>query len=185
MTQPPEDFHAEPEAALYNMLKTVLQNHITTHHLGFSQVFAACLPVLGFVLYGIVDQPGADPQKEAPALIQRTITDVKQRVRARTAQPPALAIQDVPGEHVVSPATEVLGNALAGLLNEYAEEYHLRVMAVWRAYNAVVADVLTVPIHTGFLALEEAESTLEGLAETLAQFIREQEAYYQQHQRRS
>ena len=72
------EFHTEREEALYITLKQVLQNHVTTHRLSYHHTLAACIPVLGYILYIMLET-----WEEAPGLIARTVDELHQRVHTR------------------------------------------------------------------------------------------------------
>src|SRR5881296_1964499 len=58
------EFHTEREEALYTTLRQVLQNHVTTHRISYHHTLAACIPVLGYILYVMLET-----WEEAPDLI--------------------------------------------------------------------------------------------------------------------
>src|SRR5215467_13593016 len=72
------EFHTEREEALYTTLKQVLQNHVTAYRISYHHTLAACIPVLGYVLYIMLET-----WEEAPALIARTLDELHQRVHTR------------------------------------------------------------------------------------------------------
>ena len=58
-------FETAHEEALYGTLKQMLQNHVSTHGLSYYQTLAACIPVLGYVLYVMIET-----WEDAPPLIR-------------------------------------------------------------------------------------------------------------------
>ena len=74
----PMEFHTEREEALYTTLKQVLQNHVVNHRIGYHETLSACTSVLGYVLYVM-----SDASEEAPALIESTVAELKQRTHTR------------------------------------------------------------------------------------------------------
>jgi len=64
------------------------------------------------------------------------------------------------------PAHE-LGTALATYLATSGIEYNMSVVATWRAYLALVADLLVMPLHEGAQTLEEVEADIAALRDRL------------------
>ena len=137
------EFHTEREEALYTTLKQVLQNHVSNHRIGYHETLSACVSVLGYVLYVM-----SDDWDEAPALIESTVAELKQRTHARV-----LCALDLPTFHdyvTRAAMTELghdLGTALATFLSTAGIEHNMSVAATWRAYLSLVADVLAMPLH--------------------------------------
>ena len=158
------EFHTEREEALYTTLKQVLQNHIATHRISYHHTLAACIPVLGYILYVMIET-----WEEAPALIARTIDELRQRVhtRALRALPTLPAFQDYAPHPEVSTQYQDLGTALATLLTASVLEYDLSVVATWRTYLALVADVLVMPLQAHAQRPEELEAYIESLRDDL------------------
>src|SRR5215468_1217265 len=80
-SEDPMEFHTEREEALYTTLKQVLQNHVSNHRLGYHETLSACVSVLGYVLYVM-----SDDWDEAPALIESTVAELKQRTHERASR---------------------------------------------------------------------------------------------------
>jgi len=158
------EFHTEREEALYTTLKQVLQNHVATHRISYHHTLAACIPVLGYILYVMLET-----WEEAPALIARTIDELHERVhtRALRALPTLPAFQDYAPHPDVSTQYQELGTALATLLTTSGIEYDLSVVATWRTYLALVADVLVMPLQAHAQRPEELEAYIESLREDL------------------
>src|SRR5262245_12143073 len=148
------EFHTAREEALYTTLKQVLHNHVVTHRLGYRQILAACIPVLGYVLYIM-----SETWEEAPELIAHTVAELQQRTHRRALQaPPGLPPWHNAAAHAPpSPQYHELGTALATLLTTAGIEYDLSVTATWRAYLALLADVLAMPIHAARQTPQETE----------------------------
>jgi hypothetical protein len=158
------EFHTEREEALYSTLKQVLYNHVVTHRLGYGQILAACIPVLGYLLYIM-----SETWEEAPALIAHTVTELQQRTRRRALQaPPGLPPWHYEAPHTpLSPQYHELGTALATLLTSAGIEYDMSVTATWRAYLSLLADVLAMPIHTARQTPQEAAAFIASLRNQL------------------
>src|SRR5438046_5312872 len=140
------EFHTEREEALYITLKQVLQNHVSNHRLGYHETLSACVSVLGYVLYVM-----SDDWDEAPALIESTVAELKQRTQARVSRAlPALpAFHDYVTRAAMTELGHDLGTALATFLTGSGIEHDMSVAATWRAYLSLVADVLAMPVHDG------------------------------------
>ena len=158
------EFHTEREEALYTTLKQVLQNHITTHRLSYHHTLAACIPVLGYILYIMIET-----WEEAPGLIARTVDELHQRVHTRALRdlPTLPAFQDYAPHPDASTQYQELGTALATLLTASGLEYDLAVVATWRTYLALVADVLVMPLQAHAQRPEELEAYIESLRDDL------------------
>jgi len=158
------EFHTEREEALYTTLKQVLQNHVTTYRISYHHTLAACIPVLGYLLYLMIEV-----WEEAPALIASTLDELHQRVHARASHAlPALpAFQDYAPHPDESTQYQELGTALATLLTDSGLEYDLSVVATWRAYLALVADILVMPLQAHAQQSEELEAYIESLRDDL------------------
>ena len=158
------EFHTEREKALYTTLQQVLQNHVVTHRLGYRQTLAACVPVLGYVLYIM-----SETWEEAPELVEHTVAALKQRTRMRVRRaPPTLPPFRDEGPHMTgSPQYQELGTALATLLTDAGLEYDMSVTATWRAYLSLLADVLVRPIHDAQQTPQEAEAFIDALRDQL------------------
>jgi hypothetical protein len=157
-------FHTEREEALYTTLKQVLQNHITTHGLSYHHTLAACIPVLGYLLYIMIES-----WEEAPELIARTVDELHDRLHTRVLHGLATlpAFQDYAPHPDVSTQYQELGTALATLLTTSGLEYDLSVVATWRAYLALVADVLVMPLLAHAQRPEELEAYTASLRDDL------------------
>ena len=158
------EFHTEREEALYTTLKQVLQNHVATHRLSYHHTLAACIPVLGYLLYVMLEI-----WDEAPGLIARTVDELHQRVHTRAwrALPALPAFQDYAPRLGESTQYQELGTALATLLTGAGLEYDLSVVATWRAYLALVADVLAMPVQAQAQRPEECEAYIVSLRDDL------------------
>ena len=158
------EFHTEREEALYTTLKQVLQNHVSNHRLGYHETLSACVSVLGYVLYVM-----SDDWDEAPALIESTVAELKQRTRARVlrALPTLPTFHDYVTRAAMSEQGHDLGTALATLLATSGIEYEMSVAATWRAYLSLVADVLAMPLHDGAQTPAEADAEIEALRHEL------------------
>lgn len=154
------EFHTEREEALYTTLKQVLQNHMVIHGLGYHHTLAACVPVLGYVLY-IMRDAWEDPM----ALIAQTVTEVKQRTHARVLRthPPLPTFPDYAPATTASSQYQELGTALAMLLTTSGLEYDLAVDATWRVMLSLLADVLAMPIYDAVQTPEEIDGYIDSL----------------------
>src|SRR5262245_39733120 len=158
------EFHTEREAALYTTLKQLLQNHVTTHGLSSHHTLAACTPVLGYMLYIMLET-----WEEAPELIARTVDELHERVHTRTLR----ALATLPAFQAYAPHPDIstqyqeLGTALATLLTSSGLEYDLSVVATWRAYLALVADVLVMPLLAHAQRPEELQAYIASLRDDL------------------
>ena len=163
------EFHTEREEALYTTLRQVLQNHVSNHHLGYHETLSACVSVLGYVLYVM-----SDDWDEAPALIESTIIELKQRTHGRVLR--ALPIFPTFHDYVTrAPMSELghdLGTALATFLSTAGIEHNMTVAATWRAYLSLVADVLTMPLHDGAQTPAEADTEIDTLRNELPVVMR-------------
>lgn len=155
-----EEFEQEREEALYRTLKQVLQNHLTSHTIPYHETLAACMSVLGYVLYVLRDTP-----EETDSLVDSTVAELYPRLRWRAQQeaPPLAAFEDYEPREVLSDPANDLGMALATFLATSGIEYNMSVVATWRAYLALVADLLIMPLHDGMQTLEQAEAELANL----------------------
>jgi hypothetical protein len=132
------EFRTDHEAALYRLLKQVLENYIVTQGISYHQTLAASLPVLGFQLGAMIDT-----QEEVPALIARTVMRLHEEQQARTAQPlPSFSDYGLNSDFT---RAQELGQALINLLHESAIEHNLSVAATWRVCIALCADVFAMP----------------------------------------
>jgi len=158
------EFHTEREEALYTTLKQVLQNHVATHRISYHHTLAACIPVLGYLLYIMLES-----WDEAPGLIASTLDELHQRVHTRVVRPlPTLpAFQDYAPHTDASTQYQELGTALGTLLTTSGLEYDLSVVATWRAYLALVADLLAMPLQAHAQRPEEFEAYVESLRDDL------------------
>ena len=154
------EFHTEREEALYTTLKQVLQNHVSNHRLGYHETLSACVSVLGYVLYVMSD--GWD---EAPALIESTVAELKQRThtRALRALPTLPTFHDYVTRAAMSELGYDLGTALATFLTNAGVEHDMSVTATWRAYLSLVADVLAMPLHDGVQTPAETDAEIDTL----------------------
>jgi hypothetical protein len=154
--------HTEREDALYATLQRVLHNHIVTHRLGYRETLAACVSVLGYVLYIM-----SETSEDAPALIERTVAALKQRLRALptpSSLPPfAAAAPDT----APSPQYYELGTALATFLTTAGIEYDMSVDATWRVMLCLLADVMAVPLPLGVPTPADVDASIEALRDEL------------------
>jgi hypothetical protein len=158
------EFHTTREEALYTTLQQILRNHVSTHRLSYHHTLAACIPVLGYVLYVMVET-----WEEAPDLIARTIDELHQRVhtRATHALPALPAFQDYAPHPDGSTQYQELGTALATVITTSGLEYDLSVVATWRTYLALVADLLVMPLQARAQRPEEVTAYIESLRDDL------------------
>ncbi len=154
------DFESEREAALYSTLKQLLQNHVTSHTIAYQETRAACMSVLGYVLYVMCDTP-----EETAGLVESTIGELYPRLRQRAEQGslPLSPFHDYAPLTVMSDQAHDLGTALATYLATSGIEYNMSVVATWRAYLALVADILVMPLHAGVQSLAEVEADIMAL----------------------
>ena len=158
------EFHTEREEALYTTLKQVLQNHVSNHRLGYHETLSACVSVLGYVLYVMSD--GWD---KAPALIESTVTELKQRTHERVlrALPTLPTFHDYVTRAAMTELGHDLGTALATFLSTAGIEHDMSVTATWRAYLSLVADVLAMPLHDGVQTPAEIDAEIASLRDEL------------------
>lgn len=158
------EFATDREAALYTTLKQVLQNHVGNHRLGYHETRTACISVLGYVLYVMMDA-----WEDAPALIERTITELHQHLDAPAGSAPLTlpTLHDYALRTAMSDEGYDLGTALATYLATSGIEHNMSVAATWRAYLVLLADVLAMPLHDGVQTLTEAHTALEALRDQL------------------
>ena len=155
------EFHTTREEALYTTLKQVLQNHVSNHRIGYHETLSACVSVLGYVLYVM-----SDDWDEAPALIESTVTELKQRAHARILR--ALpTFHDYVTRAAMSELGYDLGTALATFLATAGIEYEMSVAATWHAYLSLVADVLAMPLHDGAQTPAETDAEIDTLRDEL------------------
>ena len=158
------EFHTEREEALYTTLKHVLQNHVVNHRIGYHETLSACISVLGYVLYVM-----SDGWEEAPALIESTVAELKQRIRTRALR--ALltlpTFRDYTVRAALSAPGQELGTALATYLATSGIEHNMSVAATWRAYLSLLADVLAMPLHDDAHTPEEADASIDALRDQL------------------
>jgi hypothetical protein len=152
----------EREDALYAMLQRVLHNHIVTHRLGYRETLAACVSVLGYVLYIM-----SDTWEDVPALIERTVAALKQRTRALPTPPSLPPFSAAAPDTAPSPQYYELGTALATFLTTAGIEYDLSVDATWRVMLSLLADVLAVSLDNGARTPEEVDASIEALRDQL------------------
>ena len=155
------EFHTEREEALYTTLKQVLQNHVSNHRIGYHETLSACVSVLGYVLYVM-----SDDWDEAPALIENTVAELKQRTHARESRT-LPTFHDYVTRAAMSELGHDLGTALATFLSTAGIEHDMSVTATWRAYLSLVADVLTMPLHAGVQTPAEIDTEIESLHDEL------------------
>jgi len=107
--------------------------------------------------------------EEAPDLIVRTVDELHQRVHTRALRdlPTLPAFQDYAPHPDASTQYQELGTALATLLTASGLEYDLAVVATWRTYHALVADVLVMPLQAHAQRPEELEAYIESLRDDL------------------
>jgi hypothetical protein len=160
----PMEFHTEREETLYTTLKQVLQNHISNHRLGYHETLSACVSVLGYVLYVM-----SDDWDEAPALIESTVAELKQRTQARVLRAcPALPpFHDYGTRAAMTELGHDIGTALATFLATSGIEHNMSVAATWRAYLSLVADVLAMPLHDSAHTPAEVDAEIDTLRDEL------------------
>jgi len=158
------EFHTEREEALYTTLKQVLQNHVSNHRLGYHETLSACVSVLGYVLYVM-----SDDWDEAPALIENTVAELKQRTheRASRALPTLPTFHDYVTRAAMTELGHDLGTALATFLTNAGVEHDMSVTATWRAYLSLVADVLVMPLHDGAYTPAQIDAEIDSLRDEL------------------
>lgn len=163
------EFHTEREEALYTTLRHVLHNHVRTHRLSYHETVGVCVSVLGYVLYVM-----SDTWEDAPTLIAETLAELWQRThqRAQRGLPTLTPFQDYTPRPTLSPHYHELGTALATLLATSGIEQNMTVAATWRAYLAVVADVLAMPLHDNAATLAEVEAAMHALRDQLPVVMR-------------
>jgi hypothetical protein len=163
------EFHTEREQALYATLQRVLHNHVGTHRLSYHETLAACISVLGYVLYVMLES-----WDEVPGLVASTTAELQERVEARALQGQrALAPFPHYDTHTpLSPRYYELGTALATFLTTSGLEHDMSVTATWRAYLALVADVLALPLHDNAQTLAEVHAAIAALANQLPTVMR-------------
>jgi hypothetical protein len=131
-------FRTDREAALYAMLKQVLENYLVTQRISYHQTLAAFVPVLGFQLGMMIDA-----RDEVPTLLEHTVAALHEQQQSRTQQPlPSFADYGATSDWTPS---QDLGNALVTLLKDSGVEYQLSVAATWRVIVALFADVFAMP----------------------------------------
>ena len=158
------EFHTEREEALYTTLKHVLQNHVSNNQLGYHETLSACVSVLGYVLYVM-----SDDWDEAPALVESTVAELKQRMQARISRalPTLPTFHDYITREAMSELGHDLGTALATFLTASGIEHDLSVAATWRAYLSLVADVLAMPVHDGAQTPTAVDAEIDTLRDEL------------------
>jgi hypothetical protein len=158
------EFHTTREEALYTTLKQVLQNHVSNHRLGYHETLSACVSVLGYVLYVM-----SDDWDEAPALIERTVAELKQRTQARVlrAIPTLPTFHDYVTRAAMTELGHDLGTALATFLTNAGVEHDMSVTATWRAYLSLVADVLAMPLQDGAYTPAQIDAEIDSLRDEL------------------
>jgi hypothetical protein len=162
------EFHTEREEDLYITLKQVLQNHVSNHRLSYHETLSACVSVLGYVLYVM-----SDDWDEAPALIESTIAELKQRMHKRALRAlPTLPTFDYVTRAAMTELGHDLGTALATFLSNAGIEYNMSVVATWRTYLSLVADVLVMPLHDGAHTPAEADAEINMLRDELLVVMR-------------
>ena len=159
-----EEFETEREEALYTTLRKLLQNHVTSYAIAYHETMAACMSVLGYILYVMSDTP-----EETAGLVETTIAELYPRLHSRVEQEhlPLASFADYAPRTVMSDPAHELGTALATYLATSGIEYNMSVVATWRAYLALVADLLVMPLHEGAQTLEEVEADIAALRDRL------------------
>jgi hypothetical protein len=159
------EFHTTREEALYTTLKQVLQNHISNHRLGYHETLSACVSVLGYVLYVM-----SDDWDEAPALIESTVAELKQRTQAHAlhAIPALPTFHDYVTRAAMTELGHDLGTALATFLTNAGVEHDMSVTATWRAYLSLVADVLAMPLYDGAYTPAQIDAEIDSLRDELS-----------------
>ena len=152
----------EREDILYAMLQRVLYNHIVTNRLGYTETMAACVSVLGYILYLM-----SETWEDAPALTERTVAALKQRMRALPTPPSLLPFAAAAPDTAPSPQYYELGTALATFLTTAGIEYDMSVDATWRVMLFLLADVMAVPLYHGARTSAEVEASIEALRDEL------------------
>jgi len=163
------EFHTEHEETLYTTLKQVLQNHVNNYRLGYHETLSACVSVLGYVLYVM-----SDDWEDAPALIASTIAELQQRTQARVLHTlsPLPPFHDYDTRAAMTELGHDLGTALATFLSTAGIEHNMTVAATWRAYLALVADVLVMPLHAGAQTSAEIDAAIDSLRDELLVVMR-------------
>jgi hypothetical protein len=87
--------------------------------------------------------------------------------RASRALPTLPAFQDYAPHPDESTQYQELGTALGTILTTSGLEYDLSVVATWRAYLALVADILVMPLQAQAQQPEELEAYIESLRDDL------------------
>jgi hypothetical protein len=152
----------EREDTLYALLQRVLHNHIVTHRLGYRETLAACVSVLGYVLYIM-----SETWEDAPALTEHTVTALKQRMRTLPVPPSLPPFAAAAPGTAPSPQYYELGTALATFLTTAGIEYDMSVDATWRVMLFLLADVMAVPLYRGMRTPEEVDASIEALRDEL------------------
>ena len=163
------EFHTEREEALYTTLKQVLQNHVSNHRIGYHETLSACVSVLGYVLYVM-----SDDWDEAPGLVESTVAELKQRTHARVllGLPALPTFHDYVTRAAMTELGHDLGTALATFLAAAGIEHNMSVVATWRAYLSLVADVLAMPLHDGVHTPAEIDAEIDTLRDELLVVMR-------------
>jgi hypothetical protein len=137
------------EATTYTMLQRVLQNHCTTHVMSLLAVLTAAVLLFAGTGVQLCEATGV----EEGTLLQQMLAGLKQRVRTRQERlplPPLAEADDTdPHDPRVRHQTEALSRALATLLGDAEEAYHLSREGSWRIAGALVADVLCLWLPPG------------------------------------
>jgi len=134
------------EKATYDMLKQVLQNHITTHDMTLSVALMGCTMMLTSACLAFYDT-----EEDMQVHVPYTMTRLKEHLRVRQATPPLLpftTVQRQAGEDAVrSHDAHALGTSLALCTQDAVDEYALPTGAAWGIALALTADVLAMLIH--------------------------------------
>src|SRR5262249_39601120 len=152
------------EGALYDMLKQVLCTHIATQRLAYHQALAACVPALGFQLWLM-----RETEDDIPPLLDHAVATLHAEQRSRTQRSlPTFAHYQARAED--SPARQ-LATALVTLLRDSAVEHQLSVMATWRAFMPLFAEVLAMARLDAGGQQWDIDGFIEGLREQLPPWI--------------
>ena len=137
------------EATTYTMLQRVLQNHCTTHVMSLLAALTSAVVLLAGTCVQLCKAGSAE---EGP-LMQQMLGGLKQQVRTRQECRPLPLLEGAddadPHDPRVRDQTEALSRALATLLGDAEEAYHISPEGSWRIACALVADLLCLWLPPG------------------------------------